>query len=252
MSVSGLQFDNLDLRETVATLRGILARRGRGYVVTPNIDHVVRYQKHVGFRASYDEAALRLADGVPLVWASRLLGQPLKARVAGSDLLPALCEMAAGEGYTVFLCGGASGVADKAAVALARRFPGLRVVGTYTPPEMFEYEGLQAEIAVRAVNEAKPDILFVALGSPKQELWTHRNWDRLQVTVAVCCGAALDYAAGVKSRAPLWLQRVGLEWLWRLAHEPRRLWRRYLVQDAAFLGIFMKEWWGRRTRTWGR
>jgi len=252
VSVSGVQLDDLDLRETIAILKAALARRVRGYVVTPNIDHIVRYQKHPAFRASYDAAALRLADGVPVVWASRLLGQPLKARVAGADLLPALCEMAAGEGYSIFLCGGESGVAERAAAALARRFPGVRIAGMYTPPQKFQYEGLQAEAAVRAVNETKPDILCVALGSPTQELWTHRYWDQLQVTVAVCCGAALDYAAGVKVRAPLWMQRAGLEWLWRLAHEPGRLWKRYLVQDAAFLGIFMKEWWERHTRTWGR
>ena len=250
--MSGLRFDNLDFRETVAALKGALDRRARGYVVTPNIDHVVRYQRHADFHAACDGAAFRLADGVPLVWALRLLGQPIKARVAGSDLLPALCEMAAAEGYTIFLCGGGSGVAGQAAANLAGRFRGLRIAGTYTPPEMFEHEGHQAEAAVRAVNWAKPDILFVVLGSPKQELWTHRHWDRLQVTIAVCCGAALDYAAGVKARAPHWMQRAGLEWVWRLAHEPGRLWRRYLVQDAAFLGIFMKEWWGRRTRTWGR
>jgi len=250
--VSGLLFDNLDLRETVATLRGALARRSRGYVVTPNIDHVVRYQKHSGFRASCDGAALRLADGVPLVWALRLLGQPIRTRVAGSDLLPALCEMAAEEGYTIFLCGGGRGVADRAAANLAERFPGLRIAGTYTPPLMSDHEGCEAKAAVCAVNSAKPDILFVGLGSPKQELWTHRHWDRLHVTLAVCCGAALDYAAGVKARAPLWMQRTGLEWLWRLVHEPSRLWRRYLVQDAAFLSIFVREWWRRRTRIWGR
>lgn len=102
--------------------------------------------------------------------------------------------------------------------------------------------------AVHVVNQAKPDILFVGLGSPKQELWVHRYWDRLACTVAVCCGAAIDYAAGVKPRAPLWMQRAGLEWLWRLAHEPRRLWRRYLVDDVAFLGIFLREWWRLRVR----
>jgi N-acetylglucosaminyldiphosphoundecaprenol N-acetyl-beta-D-mannosaminyltransferase len=101
---------------------------------------------------------------------------------------------------------------------------------------------------VAAVRAARPDLLFVGLGSPTQELWVHRYWDRLACTVAVCCGAAIDYAAGVKPRAPLWMQRAGLEWLWRLAHEPRRLWRRYLVDDVAFVGIVLREWWRLRVR----
>ena len=247
--LAGIVLDDLDLPETVAVLDRAIARGTRGYVVTTNVDHLVRYQRDAVYRAACDGAALRVADGMPVVWAARFLGRPLRSRVAGADLLPALCRMAAANGHTVFFLGGKPGVADQAAERLTARNPGLRVAGTYTPPDNFEPGGQAAEAAARAVNAAKPSLLFVALGMPKQELWVHRYWERLDVTIAICCGAALDFAAGAQIRAPRWMQQGGLEWLWRLAREPRRLWRRYLVQDAAFLGIFLKEWWKQRMQT---
>jgi N-acetylglucosaminyldiphosphoundecaprenol N-acetyl-beta-D-mannosaminyltransferase len=249
IELAGIDFGDLDLPETVEQLDRAIARGARGYVVTPNVDHVIQYQRDAAFRAACDGAALRVADGVPVVWGARLLGRPIRARVAGADLLPALCEMAAERGYTVFLMGGQAGVADQAAACLVARYPGLVVAGTHTPPTCFAPLGEAAEAAVRAVNAAAPALLFVALGAPKQEFWVHHHWDRLSATVAVCVGAALDFAAGTQRRAPRWMQRAGLEWLWRLALDPRRLWRRYLVRDAAFLGILLKEWWKERTRT---
>ncbi len=252
VSVGDLLFDNLDLPQAVATVERALARGLRGYVVTPNVDHLVLYRESEPFRTACDGAALRLADGMPIVWASRLLGRPLRARTAGSDLFPELCKMAAAHAYRVFLLGGAAGVAERAAIRLTARFPGLRVAGVYAPPDGFEHESEAAEAAVSAVNSARPSVLFVALGTPKQEVWVHRHWEALDATVAVCCGAAIDFAAGVQIRAPAWMQQAGLEWLWRLARDPRRLWRRYLVRDAAFLGIFLTEWWNVRNRTSGR
>jgi N-acetylglucosaminyldiphosphoundecaprenol N-acetyl-beta-D-mannosaminyltransferase len=244
----GIAVDLLTFAEAVAAITHAVEVGSRGYVVTPNVDHVVRLHRDPRFRAAYAGAMLRLPDGMPLVWVSRLLGRPVPSRVAGADLLPALCAAAASRGYTVFLLGGRAAIAAVAAAALSVRAPGLRIVGTHSPPDDFTVDGPAADLAVAAVARARPDLLFVGLGSPTQELWVHRYWDRLACTVAVCCGAAIDYAAGVKPRAPLWMQRAGLEWLWRLAHEPRRLWRRYLVDDVAFVGIVLREWWRLRVR----
>ncbi len=252
IAVADLLFDNVDLSQAVAAVERALARGTRGYVVPANVDLLMQYRESPAYRAACDGAALRLADGMPIVWAARMLGRPIRSRVAGADLVPALCELASARGHTVFLLGGRAGVADRAAARLAARFPGLRVAGTHTPPDRFAHEGEAAEAAVGAVNGAHPALLFVGLGTPKQELWLHRHWERLDTTVAVCCGAALDFAAGVRPRAPVWMQRIGGEWVWRLVHEPRRLWRRYLVRDAAFLGIFLKEWWSARNRICGR
>ncbi len=244
----GLTFDRAGLPEAIAAISGAVKDHRRGYVVTPNVDHVVRYHRDQAFAAAYAGATWCLPDGMPLVWASRLLGEPLPERVPGADLLPALCDAAARQGFTIFVLGGREGVAQRAAVNLGARFPGLRMAGAYTPPDRFDVDGPAAEDAVAAVNRAGPDILFVGLGAPTQELWVHRHWDRLAATVAVCCGAAIDFAAGAQPRAPAWMQRAGVEWLWRLAREPRRLWRRYLVEDAAFVGIVLKEWWRRRVK----
>jgi N-acetylglucosaminyldiphosphoundecaprenol N-acetyl-beta-D-mannosaminyltransferase len=251
--IGDLCFDALDLAQTVAVVDRALALGTRGYIVTPNVDHLVQYRRNPEYRIACDDASLRLADGMPIVWAARLLGRPLPARVAGSDLLPALCQAAAGRGYTVFFLGGAAGVAERAATRLRARFPGLQIAGLHAPPERFEPdEGAAAAAAMAAVNAVKPALLFIGLGTPKQELWVHRYWSRLDTTVAVCCGAALDFVAGVQIRAPVWMQRAGLEWLWRLAREPGRLWRRYLVRDTAFMGIFLKEWWSVRSQAFNK
>jgi N-acetylglucosaminyldiphosphoundecaprenol N-acetyl-beta-D-mannosaminyltransferase len=251
VALLGLTFDDLDPTGAVEAIGTALAARSRGYVVTPNVDHVVRFHRDAAFRAAYGGAAFCVADGMPIVWASRLLRRPLRARVTGADLLPALCEMAASRGHSIFILGGGEGVAQAAAGALSRRFPRLRVAGTHTPPAAFGDDAGAVAAALEAVAGAAPDLLFVGLGSPKQELWVHAHWAQLAATVAVCCGAALDYAAGTQARAPRWAQQAGVEWLWRLMHEPGRLWRRYLVDDAAFLGIFLREWWRLRRRPAG-
>jgi N-acetylglucosaminyldiphosphoundecaprenol N-acetyl-beta-D-mannosaminyltransferase len=243
VALFGLRFLAADLDGAAEAIAGAVAAGARGYVVTPNVDHVVRLRRDAAFRRAYEGAAFVVADGMPLVWASRLLGRPLKGRVTGADLLPALCAVAAARGYSVFLLGGGDGVAPRAAAALLARFPGLRIAGTHTPPPGFGDAPGPVEAALDAVARARPDILFVGLGAPKQELWVHAHWDRIAATVAVCCGAAIDFAAGARSRAPGWVQHAGVEWLWRLLHEPKRLWRRYLVDDVAFLGIFLREWW---------
>jgi N-acetylglucosaminyldiphosphoundecaprenol N-acetyl-beta-D-mannosaminyltransferase len=245
---AALAIDSVTLDEAVARI-GLAVERGeRGFVVTPNVDHVVRYRRDLAFRAAYDRATLKLPDGMPIVWAWRLLGRPLKARVTGADLLPAVCAYAASAGRSVFLMGGRAGVAPAAARRLSERFPGLRVAGVWTPADPFDVDGPDAAAAAGAIERARPDLLFVGVGSPKQEFWVVRHWERLGATVAICCGAAIDYAAGTLQRAPGWIQRSGLEWLWRLAREPRRLWRRYLVDDAAFVGIVLTEWWRLRFR----
>ena len=153
--IGDLLFDNLDLAQSAATVERALASGRRGYVVTPNVDHLVLYRDCPAFRAACRGAALRLADGMPIVWASRLMGQPLRARAAGSDLFPVLCEMAAARRYTVFLLGGAAGVADQAAIRLAARFPGIRIAGVYAPPDRFEHKGEAAEVAVLDAADAR-------------------------------------------------------------------------------------------------
>jgi len=216
--------------------RLVAAGRG-GAVFTPNVDHVVIAHENAQMRAAYARADLTIADGMPIVWASHLLGQPIPERVAGSDFVPVLLALAARRGLGVYFLGGAPGVAAIARDKVLARHPELRVVGIDSPrfdPE--EAPEQQAPVVAR-VKAAAPDLVLVAFGAPKQEIWIDRARDELRPAVFFGVGATLDFLAGTMPRAPEWMARSGLEWLFRLRREPQRLWRRYLLRDPKFLGV---------------
>lgn len=238
----GIDIDNVTMAEALQEIERLIVNSSPQFITTPNVDHIVRLEKDPEFREVYRKAAMALPDSVPLVWASRLLGKPLKERVAGSDLVLPVCEMAAKKGYSLYFLGGESGVAEKAAVRLKARLPTIKIAGSYAPPFGFESDALENEKIVRQINQAKADILFVALGAPKQEKWIARHLPELDIKLGLCVGAGIDFIAGASRRAPEWMRPIGLEWIWRLLCEPRRLWRRYLVEDAAILPIFFKEY----------
>ena len=241
----GINVHNLSFDAAVARIVA-MCREGRPrYVVTPNVDHVMQVRRSEELRRVYAEADLSLADGMPLVWAARLLGQPLAGKVSGSDLFEALCREAWRHDLAVFLLGAAPGVAEIARAQLEMRHPGLRIVGVMSP--RLDADGTspdQALITAR-LAETRPDLLFTAFGTPKQELWMARHHRALGVPVSIGVGASFDFVAGVQRRAPRWMQHAGLEWLWRLAHDPRRLWRRYLVDDLPFVKLVVAAWWQR-------
>lgn len=204
------------------------------FVVTPNVDHVVMHAQRADLQAVYRDAAMVVADGAPLVAASKLLGRTLPERVAGSDLVPRLLERGGTcDPLRVFLLGAGPGVADEAARRIIDQHRGVEVVGTHCPPLGFENDSQANGTAIAAVNAAAPDMLVIGLGAPKQELWVHRYQHELKAKVALCAGATIDFLAGHKQRSPRWMQSVGAEWLHRLASEPRRLAGRY-ARDAWF------------------
>ena len=217
-----------------------LAKSGRGgYVVTPNVDHVVLAEADPGFRAAYGGASLSLVDGMPLLWASRLLGAPLPEKISGSDLILPLMERAGREALRVYLLGAGPGVAHKAGLELAARY-GVHVVGTDAPMLSASPNDDETSAALARVRAARPHLLLVAMGAPKQELFMHRYQAQYAPAVALGIGAGLDFIAGSVKRAPGWMQKNGLEWAYRLSREPRRLWRRYLVNDPKFLLILAR------------
>ena len=223
-----------------------LVRAGRGgYVVTPNVDHVVMADVDPELRAVYDGASLSLVDGMPLLWLSRMLGRPFPEKVSGSDLVRPLMERAAQRGWRVFFLGAAPGIADKAAQILCAEYPNLQIVGTYSPPLGFERDPTTAEQTLELVSVARADIALFALGCPKQELLMHRWRSGLGSTVALGIGATLDFIAGHVRRAPSWMSNAGLEWVYRLTQDPRRLAHRYLVRDRAIVGIAWRMFRGR-------
>lgn len=246
----GMTIDRLDLQQATERVLGWAVADGATdpcrYVVTPNVDHAVMFQHDGRLRDAYRDAAMVVADGAPLVTVSRLLRKGLPERVAGSDLVPALFgaasdTLAAGSRpLRLFLLGAGPGVAERAALRIGQRWPGVQTVGSYCPPMGFERNDDENERIIDAVAAASPDVLLVGLGAPKQELWVHRFHTRLAARVALCAGATIDFLAGEKNRSPLWMQRAGLEWAHRLASEPRRLARRY-ARDA---WVFPQLVWG--------
>src|SRR5688572_9394470 len=230
----GVEIDPLRMDEAVGlVLSWSRAEPGRcRYVVTPNVDHVVMLQHHEGLRAAYREAGMVLVDGAPVLWSARLLRRQVPERVAGSDLVPALFDAVTDDSpIRVFLLGAGPGVAERAAARIQRQWPAVKVVGTYSPPLGFERDGAENAAILERIATAQPDVLVVGLGAPKQELWVHEHRGRIPAKVALCVGATIDFLAGEKSRAPRWMQRVGLEWLYRVASEPKRLASRY-ARDA--------------------
>lgn len=225
-------------RQAVQLVARFAEEGGPSLVVTPNVDHVVQLRRDPRLRAAYRSARLRVCDGAPLVWLARLCGQPVPERVAGADLFVDVCGEAARRELKVFVVGGAPDVLARGMAAMQRRFPDLQLDG-HSPPMRFEGTEHDAE-AQRRLAAADPDIVMVCLGAPRAEIWAAQQQQR-HPAVYLCVGAAIDFAAGARSRAPERLQRLGLEWLYRLAQEPGRLWRRYLVQDSVFLLISVRE-----------
>jgi N-acetylglucosaminyldiphosphoundecaprenol N-acetyl-beta-D-mannosaminyltransferase len=241
VNILGVQIDNVDLAEAMERIAALVRDRRPSLVVTPNVDHLINLQDDAEFREIYRRAALVLTDGVPLLWAARFLGTPIREKLSGSDIFHDLCRLAAQRGFRVFFMGGREGAAEAAAERMRRAHPGLQVVGVHSPPFGFESDASEGARIDAILAEARPDVLFLGLGSPKQEKWSARNSERLGIPVTVGVGVTFEYTAGMVRRAPVWMQRVGLEWLFRLCMEPGRLWMRYLVNDPKFFWLVLKQ-----------
>jgi N-acetylglucosaminyldiphosphoundecaprenol N-acetyl-beta-D-mannosaminyltransferase len=228
----GVSAINMDL--AVESIDGWIARNEKQYVCVTPVASVVDCLRSDDLRAIFNRAGLVTPDGMPLVWLGRRLGNPQMARVYGPDLMLAVCERAAQRGYRHFFYGGADGVAQELAETLKRRIPGTQVAGTLTPP-FRPLTPEEDEAHVRAINESGAHIVWIGLGAPKQEFWMAAHRDRLNAPLLIGVGAAFDFHTGRKPQAPRWMQRSGLEWLFRLATEPRRLWKRYLIGNSIFL-----------------
>lgn len=248
IALGSARLDNVTMPEAIARICALVAAGRPEYVVTPNVDHLVKLEDDPQFRAVYDEAALVLADGMPLLWASRLLGTPLRAKVSGSDLFVEFAAEAARRGLRLYFLGGRSGAAARAAEVLTERFPGLVVCGIDSPPFGFDRDDRLNGRVLARIRAARPDVLFVGLGAPKQEKWIHRWRHETGVPVSIGVGVSFEFVAGLVRRAPRLLQGMGLEWAWRLLMEPRRLWRRYLVEDTRFVWLFLRQWARTRRR----
>jgi len=215
---------DVTLTETVAYVQQWISSGGAYQIATVNPEFLVRARQHADFRAALQRAALCIPDGIGVVWAARLRGQPLRERVAGSDLVPQLSQRAAELGWRVFYLGAAPGVAEQAAARLQERSPALQIAGCFAGSPAPE----EADAIIERIRSSRANLLFVAYGAPKQDLWLSRNLAATGATVGIGVGGSFDFVAGVARRAPRWVQRAGLEWAYRLMREPRR-WRRQLA-----------------------
>ena len=240
MKFMNTEIDNLTMQETLQAIDRLIQENKSAYVVTPNVDHIVQLEKSKELQAVYKNASLILADGKPLLWIAKWYGTPIKEKISGSDLFPLLCNMAAKKKYKMFFLGAAEGVAAKAAKNLANKFKGLQVVGTYSPPFVFEKSQDEMDKIKSMIKEAAPHILIVGLGCPKQEKFMYHHCKELGVPISLGLGASFDFEAGNIKRAPRWMSNHGLEWLFRITQDPKRMAKRYLVDDRKILGLAIK------------
>lgn len=232
--------DNLTMAETLNEIDKLIQKKNCSYVVTPNVDHIVRLEKDVELQKVYKNASLILTDGKPLIWISKWYKTPIKEKISGSDLFPKVCELAANKNYTMYLLGAAEGVANTAAKNLMKKYPGLNVVGTYSPPFGFEKNEQEMNKIKTQIQEVHPDILIVGLGCPKQEKFMYYHCKELGVPISFGLGASIDFEAGNIKRAPKWMSNHGLEWLYRFLKEPKRLFKRYFVDDLKIIQVARK------------
>lgn len=244
-NILGIGIHAITMADAVETLTCWIESRVRAQVVVCPVYTVMLCQQDEALHHVLDHAGLVTPDGMPLVLLGRLLGRPQVERVYGPDLMLAFCDHAARSGYRHFFYGGAQGVAEQLAATLTARFPGLQVAGTYSPPFRDLTTEESAEVR-RIINDAKPDVVWVGLGSPKQDLWIASNREEIEAPVMIGVGAAFDFITGRVPQAPRWMQRSSLEWLFRLVTEPRRLWRRYLIFNPLFVLLVVLQLLGLR------
>jgi N-acetylglucosaminyldiphosphoundecaprenol N-acetyl-beta-D-mannosaminyltransferase len=234
VNVLGVGVSAITMADALASIERWIETGTRRYVCVTGVHGIMESQSDPALRDIHNHAGLVTPDGMPLVWLSRLQGHSQVERVYGPDLMLACCRKSVSRGYRHFFYGGAPGVPERLAATLQERFPGLMVAGTWSPP-FGEPTTDEERAAVERINAVSPHIVWVGLSTPKQERWMARQVGRLRAPVLIGVGAAFDFNAELKRQAPRWMQRSGLEWLFRLGTEPRRLWRRYLINNPRFV-----------------
>jgi N-acetylglucosaminyldiphosphoundecaprenol N-acetyl-beta-D-mannosaminyltransferase len=244
INILGVNIHSVLAKEVVLTIEQWLNERGEPRMIcTPNADLIMKARRDRDFLQILNHADLSLPDGMGVVYASRILGQPLAETVTGRLIPRDLCRIAADRGWSVFFLGGKPGSAKAAAERLQHAYPKLMVAGYFCPRFEFALGDEEDRKAVEIIKRARPNILYVGLGAPKQEKWIKAHLEEIKVPVSIGVGYAFDILGGLVKEPPRWMTRVGLEWLVRLLKEPRRLWRRYLVDGMIFIGLVLQSRW---------
>lgn len=232
--------NNVRMNDVVEKIDNFIINKSHSYVVAVNVDVIVKIEKDDYLKEIIDNADIVITDGKPLIWISRLFHNTIIDKISGSDLVPQICEMARNKGYSIYILGGAEGVPERAKKNLELNYPGINIVGTYSPPNGFDKNDNEVNKINIMIRSKKPDILLVCFGCPKQEKFVYENKSEYDATISICAGATVDFIAGNIRRAPRIVSDIGLEWFYRFLKEPKRLFRRYFVEDLFILKIIIK------------
>ena len=239
INILGVHFSNLYEPELISLLDDRIAESKKTQVCFVPTNSILAARKSSFVMDVYNSADVVMCDGVPVQWASKILGTPLKQRLTGFDFFPHFIQHCAQKNYSVYFLGAKEGIAKQLAAIYQSRYPGIRVAGYYTPPFAASFSEEQNAVMLSAINAAKPDVLFVSLTAPKQDIWIHQQLPHLNVKIAIGVGAAFDSEAGSLKRAPILMQKMGLEWFYRFLQEPGRMFRRYFIEAPVFVPLVM-------------
>lgn len=232
--------NNLSMKDCLEAIDSLVSQDKKSYIVAVNVDVIVKIEDDPYLKKIIDNAELVLVDGKPLQWIAKYQGNPIKEKISGSDLVPLLLKQASDKGQSVFIIGGKDGIAQKAKSNIEKSNPKIKIVGTYAPPLGFEKDQKELDKINVMISDCHPDILIACFGCPKQEKWIYENYLKYEAKLSVCAGATVDFLAGNVKRAPKWISNIGFEWFYRFLQEPKRLFRRYFVDDVRILKLVRK------------
>ncbi len=241
VDILGTPVSSLTMDELFRDWEVVITEGKKAQVCITPVNSILAARATARVQAIYQHADYVLCDGVPVKWASKFLGDPIKERITGLDVLPRIFPFALQNHFSIFLLGASPGVAETLKKVMEVKYPGVRIVGTFVPPFRAEFSKEENEEMIQAINAVKPDILLVSLTAPKQDIWIAENLEKLETHVAIGIGGAFEVAAGMIRRAPLWMQKSGLEWFYRFLQEPKRMFKRYFVEAPLFIPLVLKQ-----------
>jgi N-acetylglucosaminyldiphosphoundecaprenol N-acetyl-beta-D-mannosaminyltransferase len=247
VDILGTPVSSLTMDELFSDWAAVIQQGQKAQVCITPVNSLLAARATARVQTIYKNADFVLCDGVPVKWASEFLGKPIKQRITGLDVLPRIFPFALKNDFSIFLLGASPGVAETLKQVMGAKHPGVQIVGTFVPPFRAVFSQDENEQMIQAINTAKPDILLVSLTAPKQDIWIAENLASLDTHLAIGIGGAFEVAAGMIKRAPVWMQKAGLEWLYRFLQEPKRMFKRYFVEAPVFIPLIIQQKFSKRS-----